>query len=143
MLRLPVPARFVARLNAEIAAGGGSRDWIVWDLATLAARVGHDAWFDPARFHQAKAPFAIEICPLVADHLSRIVAAMTGKSARALVLDLDNTLWGGVIGETVSRESSSVRTPRRARPTWRSSASCSAAGARCRARGVLEEQPTR
>ena len=91
--------RFAARLNAEIVAGGGSRDWIVWDLAALAARVGHDAWFDPARFHQAKTPFAIEICPLVADHLSRIVAAMTGKSARALVLDLDNTLWGGVIGD--------------------------------------------
>ncbi len=91
--------RFVARLNAEIAAGARSRDWIVWDLAALAARVGHDAWFDPARFHQAKTPFAIGICPLVADHLSRIVAAMTGKSARALVLDLDNTLWGGVIGD--------------------------------------------
>jgi HAD superfamily phosphatase (TIGR01681 family) len=92
-------ARFVARINAGIAAGGATGDWVVWDLAGLAARVGHDAWFDPARFHEAKTPFAIELCPLVADHLSRIVAAMTGKSARALVLDLDNTLWGGVIGD--------------------------------------------
>ena len=92
-------ARFLARINAEIAIGGETGEWIVWDLAGLAAQIGHDNWFDPARFHQAKTPFKIELCPLVADHLSRIVAAMTGQAARALVLDLDNTVWGGVIGD--------------------------------------------
>src|SRR5262249_12551710 len=78
-------SRFLMRLNAEIAKGGENRDWIVWDLAGLASRLGTDTWFDVARFHQAKTPFRIELCPLVADHLARIIAAMTGKSARALV----------------------------------------------------------
>ena len=91
--------RFVARLNDAIAAGAAARDWILWDLAGLAARLGADDWFDPVRFYEAKTPFRIELCPLVADRLSALVAAMTGKSCRALVLDLDNTLWGGVIGD--------------------------------------------
>ena len=92
-------ARFIARLNAAIADGAMRGDWIVWDLANLAARVGLDTWFDPIRFHEAKTPFRVEMCPLAADHLSRVIAAMTGKTCRALILDLDNTLWGGVIGD--------------------------------------------
>lgn len=92
-------ARFAMRLNAAIADGAAARDWIIWDLTDIAMRVGLDAWFDPVRFHEAKIPFRIELCPLVADHLCRIVAAMTGKSCRALVMDLDNTIWGGVIGD--------------------------------------------
>jgi FkbH-like protein len=92
-------ARFTARLNEMIADGAQDRRWIVWDLAELAARVGHDRWHDPVRFHEAKAPFALTLCPLVADRLASLIAALCGKSGRALVLDLDNTLWGGVIGD--------------------------------------------
>jgi FkbH-like protein len=91
--------RFLMRMNMEIASGGERGDWIVWDLAGLAAQLGYDNWIDPVRFHEAKIPFRVDLCPLVADHLTRIVAAITGKSCRALVLDLDNTLWGGVIGD--------------------------------------------
>jgi len=61
--------------------------------------VGRDNWIDSVRFHEAKTPFRIELGALVADHLCRTIAAMTGKSCRALVLDLDNTLWGGVVGD--------------------------------------------
>ncbi|HXI99952.1 MAG TPA: HAD family hydrolase [Micropepsaceae bacterium] len=92
-------SRFLIRVNMEIAFGAERGDWITWDLAGLAAQLGYGNWFDPLRFHEAKTPFRIELCPLVADHLSRIIAALTGKSCRALVLDLDNTLWGGVIGD--------------------------------------------
>jgi FkbH-like protein len=92
-------ARFRARVNLEIAEGGRRGEWVVWDMAALAARVGQAQWFDPVRYHTAKTPFRIELCPLVADHLCGLLAAMRGKSGRALVLDLDNTLWGGVIGD--------------------------------------------
>ena len=37
--------------------------------------------------------------PLYAEHVARIVAAMRGKSRRCLITDLDNTLWGGVVGD--------------------------------------------
>ncbi len=92
-------ARFVTRVNDSILDGARAGRWIVWDLAALAADVGHSRWFDPIRHYQAKAPFAIELAPLVATNLASLLAAMTGKSGRAIVLDLDNTLWGGVIGD--------------------------------------------
>ncbi len=91
--------RFVMHLNMMIVDGAHERRWIVWDLAALASRVGLETWFDPVRFWEAKVPFRIELSSLVADHLGRILAALAGKACRALVLDLDNTLWGGVIGD--------------------------------------------
>lgn len=90
---------FVGALNRLIARGGETGDWLVWDLAALAADIGHGRWFDVVRYHQAKAPFAIELSPLVADHLCGVLAAFAGKSGRVIVLDLDNTVWGGVIGD--------------------------------------------
>jgi FkbH-like protein len=92
-------AAFVNELNGRIFAGASRGDWIVWDLCSLAGEVGTRVWFDPVRFHEAKTPFALEWCPLAADHLCRVLAALAGKSGRALVLDLDNTLWGGVIAD--------------------------------------------
>ena len=90
---------FVLRLNQLIADGARSGEWLMWDLAALASRVGADSWFDIIRFHEAKIPFRFELGPLVADHLCRILAAISGKSCRALVVDLDDTLWGGVVGD--------------------------------------------
>jgi FkbH-like protein len=47
----------------------------------------------------AKLPFAQEFTPIYSDYVCRILAAQLGKSRRCLILDLDNTLWGGVIGD--------------------------------------------
>ena len=91
--------RLVHELNVAIAEGGAQDDWIVWDVQALAHDIGLNQWFDPVRFHQAKAPFSLEYAAPVADHLCALLAAMSGRSRRALVLDLDNTLWGGVIGD--------------------------------------------
>jgi FkbH-like protein len=90
---------FLLRLNQLIADGAQGREWLMWDLAALASRVGGDCWFDVIRFHEAKIPFRFELAPFVADHLCRTLAAISGKSCRALVLDLDDTLWGGVVGD--------------------------------------------
>jgi FkbH-like protein len=92
-------SRFLMHVNNAIIAGARDLEWVMWDLAALASQVGINDWFDPVRFHEVNAPFRIELGPLVADHLCRTIAAITGKSGRALVVDLDNTLWGGVIGD--------------------------------------------
>ena len=91
--------RFRLRFNLMLADGAAQGRWLIWDQAALAARVGLERWFDPISFHSAKVPFNIQICPLAADNLAALLATMKGKAARALVLDLDNTLWGGVIGD--------------------------------------------
>jgi FkbH-like protein len=72
---------------------------LLLDVATLAETVGTDEWFAPAMWNMAKLPFADTFVPLYADHVARLLAALRGKSRRVLVLDLDNTLWGGVIGD--------------------------------------------
>jgi len=76
----------------------GSTD-IVIDLAHLASTVGLADWHSPREWNSAKIPFSDAYIPLYADHVCRAIAALRGKSRRCLVLDLDNTLWGGVIGD--------------------------------------------
>lgn len=92
-------ARFRQRLNLLMADGAARGRWLLWDQAALAGRVGIDRWFDPALYHAAKIPFSVDMCPLAADNIAALLAAMKGKAARALILDLDNTVWGGVIGD--------------------------------------------
>ena len=71
----------------------------VLDVAGLAAKVGLANWHDPTLWNMAKLSFAQQYLPLYADHVGRILAATQGKSRRCLVVDLDNTLWGGVVGD--------------------------------------------
>ncbi|WP_299194655.1 HAD-IIIC family phosphatase [uncultured Erythrobacter sp.] len=86
--------QFNARLAEALAPGD-----LFFDLAALAETIGLSDWHDPARWHDAKVPFALDAIPLAADHLCRLLAAVRGLSRKCLVLDLDNTLWGGVIGD--------------------------------------------
>jgi FkbH-like protein len=72
---------------------------ILFDVAGIAQLVGIENWHDERQWFMSKLPFAPEYTPLYADHLGRIIGAMRGKSRKCLVLDLDNTLWGGVIGD--------------------------------------------
>ena len=92
-------ARFRSRINLLLAEGAMEGRWLLWDQAALASRIGLDTWLDPIRYHSAKTPFSVDVCPLAADSIAGLLAAMKGKAARGLVLDLDNTLWGGVIGD--------------------------------------------
>jgi FkbH-like protein len=76
----------------------GTEDLIV-DIASLAENIGLARWHSPAQWNMAKLPFADEFVPVYADYVARVLAALRGKSRRCLILDLDNTLWGGVIGD--------------------------------------------
>jgi FkbH-like protein len=72
---------------------------LLLDTSALACTVGMDAWSDTMRWHDAKLPFSLDMIPLYADHICRLLAAARGLSRKCLVLDLDNTLWSGVIGD--------------------------------------------
>jgi FkbH-like protein len=76
----------------------GSGD-VLFDAAALAETVGLAAWHDPGQWTLAKLPFSQDLVPLYADYVCRLLGALHGKSRRCLVMDLDNTLWGGVIGD--------------------------------------------
>ena len=93
------PAQVISRLNAELSTAAQQDSVALLDVARASARDGIDAWFDAGRWLQAKMEIAPPAAPLYGDLVARIVAAQRGLSKKCLVLDLDNTLWGGVIGD--------------------------------------------
>ena len=93
------PARLVRRLNAALTDAAAAEGVLLLDLAGAAARDGLDAWHDPGRWLQAKMEIAPQAGPMYGELVARLLAAARGKSRKCLVLDLDNTLWGGVIGD--------------------------------------------
>jgi FkbH-like protein len=86
-------------INRELAAS--VLDWndVLLDVAGIAETVGVANWHDIQAWNLAKLPFSDALIPLYSDHVARVVAALRGKSGKVLVLDLDNTVWGGVIGD--------------------------------------------
>ncbi len=85
--------------NRAIVALAEETGSYLLDVAALAERIGTDQWFDPVRWFGYKLPFAAECVPAYADLLGSLLGAIRGKARKCLVLDLDNTLWGGVIGD--------------------------------------------
>lgn len=97
---LPGTQRYlIDRINIALAQSIRGTADVLLDVAGLAETVGLDRWHSPVQWNLAKLPFCSDFLPLYADHVARLLAAMRGKSRRVLVLDLDNTVWGGVIGD--------------------------------------------
>ncbi len=86
----------INRELAEFVLGSGD---VLLDVAGLAETVGLADWHNTQLWNLGKFSFSDELVPLYADHVSRTVAAIRGKSRKVLILDLDNTVWGGVIGD--------------------------------------------
>ena len=93
------PSSIVSRLNAQLADAATEEGILLLDVARAAERDGLDAWFDVTRWLQGKLEVAPSAAPRYGELLARIIAAQRGLSKKCLVLDLDNTLWGGVIGD--------------------------------------------
>lgn len=92
------PSCFVERLNARLLdAAPAAVKWI--DVDRLAARVGRQNWRDARLYHHAKFPFALRFLPEYTELLGAALRSAWGRARKALILDLDNTLWGGVIGD--------------------------------------------
>ena len=93
------PSRIVSRLN-DLLADAATEDGVtLLDIASQAGRDGVEAWFDVRRWFQAKQEIRPEAAAMYGELFARVVAAQRGRSRKCLVFDLDNTLWGGVIGD--------------------------------------------
>jgi FkbH-like protein len=92
--------RFFLALNAQFAkAAASDPKLLLQDIHTLSARIGLNHWFDWNRYFSYKIPLTLEGNIAIARSLASMVRAIYGKSRKVLVLDLDNTIWGGVIGD--------------------------------------------
>ena len=98
--RLPgSAARVIAQINAQLRPMADQAGVDLLTVDTRAARDGIAAWHDIGLWHRAKQEISPTAAPFYGDMVGRLVAALQGRSAKCLVLDLDNTLWGGVIGD--------------------------------------------
>lgn len=82
-----------------IEAARSDRSVVIDDIDYLAGLVGRRHWIDETLWALAKEPCALEYLPYIAHSVVDIVGAALGKVIKCVVLDLDNTLWGGVIGD--------------------------------------------
>jgi len=69
------------------------------DMEAIASWVGRKTWFDERLWCIGKLFCALEYLPLVANNVVEIVLANAGRAVKCVVVDLDNTLWGGVVGD--------------------------------------------
>jgi FkbH-like protein len=77
-----------------------ARNILLSDVDFLAASIGRSQWFDPRLWNIAKVPCRLDHLPRLAQSLLDTILAATGVVlSKCVVLDLDNTLWGGVIGD--------------------------------------------
>ncbi|MGH9437109.1 MAG: HAD-IIIC family phosphatase [Terriglobia bacterium] len=69
------------------------------DYDGLAASYGRSRWHDEEKWLTMRMPISSDAHPLLVNEYMRFLCPLMGKICKALVVDLDNTLWGGVVGE--------------------------------------------
>ena len=91
---------FYLRLNLELAERlrGESRAHIL-DVDRILAAHGKARAYSPKLYYLARMEWHESALPRLAEEIHRYVRALLGRTRKCLVLDLDNTLWGGVVGE--------------------------------------------
>jgi FkbH-like protein len=93
-------AAAIHQINSELTRIASShRNVYVLDYDGLVARHGRMRWRDQRKWLIARLPIAADYLIYLAREWMRFLVPLTGKIAKVLVTDLDNTLWGGVIGE--------------------------------------------
>ncbi|MDA9574280.1 HAD-IIIC family phosphatase [Porticoccaceae bacterium] len=91
---------FINRLNALFALNARElKNLYINDINYLSSYIGLRSWFDRSLWHQAKYALSLDSIPELAFNICKIINAVLGGSKKCLVLDLDNTCWGGVIGD--------------------------------------------
>jgi FkbH-like protein len=93
------PAQVIRQLNDQLSEAAAQDSVLLLDVARASERDGIDAWFDKGNWLHGKLEIAPAAATSYGEMIVRIVAAQRGLSKKCLVFDLDNTLWGGVIGD--------------------------------------------
>jgi FkbH-like protein len=84
-------------LLAEYAAANSSL--FINDISTIQNKIGRYQLFSPSIYVNSGMVLSIDALPAIADSIVKVISAIQGKIKKCLILDLDNTLWGGVIGD--------------------------------------------
>ena len=92
--------RFVRRMNEALARyAEAHRGFFVNDINYLAAELGLDHWFSPTMWYAYQYALDLSAVPALCASIANIIKSFYGKNKKSIACDLDNTLWGGVIGD--------------------------------------------
>jgi len=88
------------KLNYELMlAAQQCKNLFIADVCALHHHYGGSAAIDPKMYITADMVFSIDFLPAVAKQVTDIILAVSGNFKKCLIMDLDNTLWGGIIGD--------------------------------------------
>ena len=91
---------FINRLNCKFSDYASThQNFYLHDINYLSSCYGLEKWLEPIYWHLYKYALAVPAIPDFSYNLSNIICSLMGKNKKAFALDLDNTLWGGVIGD--------------------------------------------
>jgi FkbH-like protein len=91
---------YVTRLNCMFYQYAQTHEnFYICDINYLSASYGLDKWSDPFYYHMYKYAVAVPAIPYLSFNVANMIKSLYGKNKKAFNLDLDNTLWGGIIGD--------------------------------------------
>lgn len=91
---------FISKLNLMLYAYAQThKNFYINDINYLSASYGLEKWHDMSSWYLYKYICCINAIPLIAFNISKIIKAIYGKNKKAFVMDLDNTMWGGIVGD--------------------------------------------
>ncbi|MCM1164708.1 MAG: HAD-IIIC family phosphatase [Lachnospiraceae bacterium] len=91
---------FITRLNCRLYDYAQShKNFYIHDINYLSAAYGLERWHELRHWHLYKYAMSVSAIPEFAYSLASVICSVMGRNKKVLALDLDNTLWGGVIGD--------------------------------------------
>ncbi len=91
---------FITRLNMEFYNfAQKNSNFYICDINYISADYGLKKWSDPFYYYMYKYALNVNAIPFLSLNIANIIKSIFGKNKKGFVLDMDNTLWGGVIGD--------------------------------------------
>ena len=91
---------FITRLNQKFYDyASKTKNFFINDINYISSCYGLDKWANQFYWHMYKYAMEVPAIPYLSFNIANIIKSIYGKNKKALVLDLDNTLWGGIVGD--------------------------------------------
>lgn len=93
-------SNYIFSLNRKLYEyAQNTKNFYINDIDYLSSNYGLEEWNDPTSWYMYKYCLNVRAIPYLAKSVSLIIKSLFGKNKKLLALDLDNTLWGGIIGD--------------------------------------------
>jgi FkbH-like protein len=90
----------VRKLNVDVMdLAHEQKNMFLLDMATIIGTMGYNNTFDPKLNINGDIAYNFEVLPVIAQNVHAVIQSITGTFKKCLILDLDNTTWGGIIGD--------------------------------------------